>query len=92
MVIKRCQIEESMHFSRSFLTTDFKTVIFKYFQANDIFKGFFRVTLPKSRQPRSITVLLLRTEDFVSFFLHGGLIRVYKTGCSYKRVLSTAET
>jgi len=43
MVIKRCQIEESMHFSRSFLTTDFKTVIFKYFQANDIFKGFFRV-------------------------------------------------
>ncbi len=44
MVIKRCQIEERMHFSRSFLTTDFKTVIFKYFQANDIFKGFFRVT------------------------------------------------
>jgi hypothetical protein len=26
MVIKRCQIEESMHFSRRFLTTDFKTV------------------------------------------------------------------
>ena len=38
MVIKRCQIEESMHFSRSFLTTDFKTVIFKYFQANHILK------------------------------------------------------
>jgi hypothetical protein len=31
-------------------------------------------------------------KDFVSFYLHGGLIRVYKTGCSYKRVLSTAET
>ncbi len=44
MVIKRCQIEEILHFSRSFLTTDFKTVIFKYFQANDIFKGFYRVT------------------------------------------------
>ncbi len=44
MVIKRCQIEECMHFSRGFLTTDFKTVIFKYFQANDIFKGFFSVT------------------------------------------------
>jgi hypothetical protein len=36
--------EESMHFSRSFLITDFKTVKSVNFQANAIFKGFFRVT------------------------------------------------
>ena len=80
MVIKRCQIEESMHFSRSFLITDFKIVIFKYFQANDILKDSLELHSLKAGNlevlPYFCSVQKIWT-DFVSFYLHGGLIRVY---------------
>jgi hypothetical protein len=80
MVIKRCQIEESMHFSRSFLTTDFKTVILSIFRAMIFLKDYLELHSLKAGNlevlPYFCCVQKIR-KDFVSFYLHGGLIRVY---------------
>ncbi len=54
-------------------------LIFKYFQANAIFNGFFRVTVHslKAGNLEVLPYFCCVQKDIVSFYLHGGLIRVY---------------